>query len=111
MTDMINSNQCQFLWFCMTWHRFDLHLSFIWIHAASQNICKINFREDFVEYMKKKKTEHEEEQVCSVFQIVSKLVHMNSQLFILQFIACRHSNLEPELIIRFPSRNFGALSL
>lgn len=37
--------------------------------------------------------------------------YINSQLFILQFIACRHSDLEPELIMRLPSRNFGALSL
>lgn len=68
MTDMINSNQCQFLWFCMTWHRFDLHLSFIWIHAASQNICKINFREDFVEYMKKKKQSMKKSRFAQFFK-------------------------------------------
>lgn len=84
----------------------------------SKHLCKINFTEDFEEYMKKKKNlDHEEAQVCSVFQIVSKLVQSRApptstpKLFILQFIACSHSNMEPELIMLLPSWNVGTLGL
>lgn len=37
--------------------------------------------------------------------------YINSRLFILQFIAYRHSNLESELIMLLPSLNLGALNL
>lgn len=85
--------------------------------CKSKYLCKRNFWEDLAECMKKKLgTGNVKEQVCSVFQsfqtrALARVSYINSQLFILQFIAWRHSNLEPELIMLLPSRNFGTLSL
>lgn len=83
--------------------------------CKSKHLCKVNFREDFVEYMKKtwnmKKSRFAQFSNSFQTRALTRTSYINSQLFILQFIACRHSNLEPELIMRLPSRNFGALSL